>query len=303
LDESRQHQISSEENQNQNFPKQSSSSYEESRDVPCENDNETATGVDLLDSNIENGNCDHAGKNLVFWMEDMVLKPFRDMSILSRNHTLRLIALGSFLASTVYNVDHTLVLFYIEQHLDVRDKDMASMLFVLGIVGVIMQCLAFQPLVQCFGERGLLIITFVSGTVHNFIYGAARKKSSIYSALALSQLTKLNFPILSSLSSQQADPHEQGQLQGALFALNALAGAFGPLAMNVVYQHTKDGTMFLASSGLYFTGLVAVLALSRDSKHLLRQEPIGRTDVQNRADSSDEVDREDMEEPLLPLEI
>mmetsp|Transcript_39876 Transcript_39876/g.96242 ORF Transcript_39876/g.96242 Transcript_39876/m.96242 type:complete len:656 (+) Transcript_39876:120-2087(+) len=274
------------------------------------NGNESEAGVAVLSNSDNEEDCGgRERKNVLSRFKDLVLKPVRDMSILRRNQTLTLVALGSFLASTVYNVDHTLVLFYVEEHLDVRVHDIAQMLFVLGIVGVIMQCFAFQPLIQCFGEHGLLIVTYISGTVHNFIYGAARKKSAIYSALALSQLTKLNFPILSSLASQEVDESSQGQVQGAMLGLNALAGAFGPLAMNVVYEHTKDGTMFLVSSGLYFTGLLAVIALSRDNKHRCRDEELSshrqRDDAQHSPrSSSGGIDHESsIEEPLLPQAI
>lgn len=223
-------------------------------------------------------------------------KPFRDVSILNRSSTLQLIALGSFLAATVFNTDHTLVMFYIEEHLNVKDDDVASMFFVLGILGEIMQCFALQPLLQCMGERGLLILTFISGTIHNFIYGAARKKQAIYAALALSQVTKLNYPILSSIASQEAQLHEQGQVQGALLALNALAGALGPLAMNGVYEQTKDGTMFLVSSALYFAGFAAIYALPR--KHeTANNDEFGAVSVAVR--SWEATDQGSLAEPLL----
>jgi len=191
------------------------------------------------------------------------LQPLREMSILNRNGAMRLIALSSFLSAAVYSIDQSLVLFYIEEHLNVNEDDIAYMFFLMGILGVILQGIGLQPLVYVLGERGLLILTFLSGTLHNFLYGVARNKATITVALNLSQFTKLNYPILSSMASQHVGINKQGQIQGCLFSLNAVAGALGPIIMNYIYEVTKSssfgpGTMFILSSFLYFLGTIAV---------------------------------------------
>jgi Na+/melibiose symporter-like transporter len=127
---------------------------------------------------------------------------------------MSLITLGSFLSAAVYETDKSLVLFYIEEHLNVDDADIAQMFFFMGILGVLMQALGLQPLINLMGERGLLVVSFLSGTLHNFLYGAAKNKTVITVAISLSQLTKLNYPILSSMASQGVCTDEQGQVQG-----------------------------------------------------------------------------------------
>ncbi|KAG7340070.1 major facilitator superfamily transporter [Nitzschia inconspicua] len=203
----------------------------------------------------------------------VIARPFREMSILYRTSFLQILTLASFLSAAVYSTDVSLVLFYIEGHLNVKDADIATMFFYMGIFGVVLQALGIQPLVSCLGEKGLLILSFLSGTLHNFLYGAARDKSAITVALSFSQFTKLNYPILSSLASKAVLADEQGQVQGALLATNALAAALGPVSMNYVYQHTKDtlygpGTMFLLASFLYFLGTlcVAIIPMSNLSE-------------------------------------
>jgi MFS family permease len=206
----------------------------------------------------------------------ILLRPFRDMSILYRSNFLRTLTLASFLSAAVYSTDVSLVLFYIEEHLDVRDSDLAQMFFYMGILGVILQALGLQPLVNCLGEKRLLIVTFLSGTLHNFLYGAARDKAAITVAFSFSQITKLNYPILSSLASKAVDADEQGQVQGALFATNALAGALGPVSMNYIYKQTKNthfgpGTMFLLASFLYFLGTLCVAVIPRTNNSVEAQ--------------------------------
>jgi len=197
----------------------------------------------------------------------LLLRPFREMTILARDRNLQMLALASFLSAAVYNTDISLIVYYVEEHLNVRENDLAFMFLLQGILGVILQGIGLQPLVYALGEKGLLVLTFVSGTVHNFLYGIATNKTTITIALNLSQITKLNYPLLSSLASQRVGPSEQGLIQGALMGLNALAGAVGPVSMNWIYQQTKNGTthdlfgpgtMFLLAAGLYLLGTVVV---------------------------------------------
>jgi hypothetical protein len=224
----------------------------------------------------------------------ILLRPFREMAILGRSPFMRILTLASFLSAAVYSTDVSLVLFYIEDHLNVGDSDIAQMFFFMGILGVLLQALGIQPLVNLLGEKGLLIVSFLSGTLHNFLYGAAKSKIGITWALSFSQLTKLNYPILNSLASKGVGVDEQGQVQGAIFAMNALAGAMGPVSMNYIYQKTKNthlgpGTMFLLASFLYFLGTVCVSVIQIPERIILEN-----------GDSYDSQDCEALADPWSP---
>lgn len=249
---------------------------------------------------------------------DLLLRPLREMTILTRNTNLRLLAMASFLSAAVYNTDASLVLFYIEEHLNVREDDIAVMFLWMGMFGVVLQGIGLQPLVYLLGEKGLLVVAFVSGTIHNWLYGVATNKTEICAALNLSQLTKLGYPLLSSLASQQVGIDEQGRIQGAIMALNALAGALGPVSMNWIYEKTKTsspGTMFLLSSGLYFLGTVVVWFIPATSAPADNSNNINNDDTNCNRSSANETDEAtmrsgsscesplweggDLEEPLL----
>lgn len=191
----------------------------------------------------------------------VIIRPIKELSILNRNAALRIVAVGSFLSGVVFSSDATLFLYYVEDQLNVRDADLASMFWVMGIVGVLIQAFLLKFLIAFLGEKGLLITSFISGTIHNLFYGIAKTKFLIYVALSLSQLTRTNFPILSSLASANANEYEQGRIQGALFALSALANAIGPVTLQYVYRCTKDtnpGLMFVVAAFLYLCGTICV---------------------------------------------
>lgn len=194
----------------------------------------------------------------------LITRPVHDLSILNRDWTIRLVVFAMLFQSMVYASDFTLFMYYVEDQLNVRKDDISTMFLGLGIAGVITQGVLMQPMQSCFGEKGLLVLTFLSGTLHNFLYGVARNKTTIFWALLLSQLTKLNYPILSSVASKDAATTEQGRIQGALFAVSSIGYALGPLSMEFVYTRTKDnprlgpGFMFVYAAGLYAIGTVVV---------------------------------------------
>ena len=51
------------------------------------------------------------------------------MAILTRDPVLQLMALASFLSATVYSTYTSLVIFYIKEHLNVREADIVFMFF------------------------------------------------------------------------------------------------------------------------------------------------------------------------------
>jgi Na+/melibiose symporter-like transporter len=195
-----------------------------------------------------------------------MLRPFQEISILNRSRALRLLTVASFFAAMVFAADTTLVIYYVEETLNVQKSDIASMTLAMGVAGILFQGGLLQQCIGCIGEHSALLLSFLCGTLHNFLYGAARSKPTIYVALVVSQLTKTNFPLLSSLASKDVSVHEQGRVQTALFATNAIANAIGPLALEFVYHFTKHwkgrlggpGFMFIFAAGLYAIGAVVV---------------------------------------------
>jgi MFS family permease len=210
-------------------------------------------------------------------MTSMLLQPLREISILTRHRILRLVALSSFMMSMVFSGDRNLVIYYIQDQLNVGDADLAKMFMIMGLSGTVIQAVLLQPLIQLLGERGLLVASFVAGTLCNVLYGAARTKETIYIAMVMEQLSRVNYPLLSSLASKSASAQEQGHVHGALSALNALGAAIGPLSMQLVYDQRRTtsssgsgsssswsllvqgpGTMFYFAAFIYVIGTVCV---------------------------------------------
>lgn len=225
-----------------------------------------------------------------------IFRPIREMSILNRDAMFRLLTVAYFFSGMVFSSDRSLVIFYIEDHLNVRDGDLAAMMFIMAFVAIVVQGFLIEPLLLCLGEKGLLVGSFLCGTLHNLSYGLARGKPLIYFALCLSQLTKTNFPLVSSIASNNVSENEQGRMQGALFAVSALANAIGPVLLEIVYHYTKDGTgllgpgtMWVFASFLYGIGTIIVCFIPADKTKGASTNIHSETDLEERLLGTDEA--------------
>jgi len=145
-------------------------------------------------------------------------------------------------------------------------------------VGIILQGFALQPLVRAVGEKGLLVLSFVTGILYNILYKVSKSKKMVYVSLILSQITGLNSSIVSSVASKTVPANQQGRVQGALCALNSIGYAVGSLSVQFVYQETKDiswlgpSFMFVFTASLYAVGTVLVTLIPAKMPYELVEE-------------------------------
>ena len=258
-------------------------------DTASESNDNANTTTDSADaqSAIDSGWFNH-----LVWIWHASTQPLREISIVTRSRTLQLVSLGSFCSAMVFSIDATLVIYYIENTLNVQKPDIAIMTLALGLAGILIQGVLIHPIVSTLGEKGALILAFGCGTMHNFLYGSARTKVTIYAALIFSQLTKTNIPILSSIASKQVETNEQGRIQGALFAVNAVGNAVGPILVQFIDHYTKSnfgpGSMFIYASVLYAIGTIVVSRIPNDASSIDVPVPLML-----------EYEEEPLHEPLL----
>eukprot|EP00571_Detonula_confervacea_P011970 CAMPEP_0172305814 /NCGR_PEP_ID=MMETSP1058-20130122/7032_1 /TAXON_ID=83371 /ORGANISM="Detonula confervacea, Strain CCMP 353" /LENGTH=533 /DNA_ID=CAMNT_0013017527 /DNA_START=48 /DNA_END=1649 /DNA_ORIENTATION=- len=189
-------------------------------------------------------------------------RPMKELMILNRNKLFRLLSALAFFSGCISTADHTLFLYYVVDNFGFGDKDIAVLFLIIGIMGMLVQTVVLKPLNSLIGERRVIIVAFLVGALHNYLYGVAKYKSTIFISATIASLTGMSFPTISAIKANNVDELEQGRIQGALYSLSSLASALGPMMLRYVYSQTKDGggfgkgTMFIFGAGLY---LVATL--------------------------------------------
>ena len=111
-------------------------------------------------------------------------RPLWELTILNRNRLFRLLSALAFFSGIVSAGDQTLLLYYLEERLDFGDQDVATFFLIMGLLGIFVQSVVLKILNDKIGERYLVMLCFLLGTVHNTMYGLAKEPSFWRSPLA-----------------------------------------------------------------------------------------------------------------------
>ena len=202
----------------------------------------------------------------------IIARPVFEMMILNRNSFFRIIAGLAFFTGMVSSGDQVLLIYYLEDQLSFNAKDVSIMFLIIGMTGIFVQVAVMKPLNDLVGEKMVVAIAFFTGFVVNLLYGLARSKSTIFTALLIAGFSQMSFPTISAIKANNVESSEQGRIQGALYSVKALASGVGPAILQFIYSKTKHyhgvllgpGTMFLFASTLYVIGVVLTMALPND---------------------------------------
>ena len=200
-----------------------------------------------------------------------LMRPAKELMILNRNRLFRLLSALAFFSGCISTADHTLFLYYVEENFGFNDSDIATLFLIIGVMGIVVQTVILKPFNSLVGERRVVIVSFLVGSLCNYLYGVAESKRTIFVSATLASLTGMSFPTISAIKSNNVEEIEQGRIQGALYSLQSLASALGPLLLRYVYNATKDsdggfgrGTMFIFGAGLYLVATIFAWALPEE---------------------------------------
>jgi MFS transporter, DHA1 family, tetracycline resistance protein len=137
-------------------------------------------------------------RNRVLWT---LYRPLWELSILNRNRLFRLLSSLAFFSGLVAAGDRSLILYYVQERLGFNDKDIALMFLTMGLLGILVQGVLLKIINDILGERGVVALCFVLGSVYNFLYGIAHNKATIFVAVAISAFVGMAFPTISAIKS------------------------------------------------------------------------------------------------------
>merc|ERR1711862_1091999 len=135
----------------------------------------------------------------------VLLRPMRDLSILNRNYLFRILSLLAYFSGVVVAADQTLLIYYVEERLDFNEKDVASIFLISGLLGIFVQTVILKPLNGWVGEKVIVIIAFLCGTIYNTLYGIATNKVTVFIAIAISSFAGMAFPTISAIKSNNVE--------------------------------------------------------------------------------------------------
>jgi len=117
----------------------------------------------------------------------------------------------------------------------------------VGMCSIIVGGLLVKPIVARFGERPTVVIGLLCGCAGMSLMGFADSANLFWLGLVVMSLIGLTAPALQGLMTARIDAQAQGQLQGALGSVVAVANMIGPLIFSFVFAQSISKAPFFGA--------------------------------------------------------
>lgn len=190
--------------------------------------------------------------------------PFGAIKSLGRIVGVKGLIFVTFLLAVAHTVYPTTYTFTMNEAFDWDSKAVGWSLLAFGVASMIVQGGLIRIIIPKIGMYWAGIIGIVSAAIAYGMMGGATAGWMIYAAGPFAAFAGLAGPSINNMMSSRISESEQGELQGALGAAQALALMGGPIIMTRTFQHFTEaaapvyiaGAPFLVASGL---GVIALL--------------------------------------------
>jgi DHA1 family tetracycline resistance protein-like MFS transporter len=151
----------------------------------------------------------------------------------------------------------------------------------VGVCSIIVGGFMVKPVVARLGERMTMVTGLLCGCAGMFLMGIANSPMLFWLGIVVMSLIGLTAPALQGMMTARIDERAQGQLQGALGSVAAIANMIGPLLFSFVFAQSISGTAFfhahIPGASFYLAaillGAATALAVSTSPKNFRRQAP------------------------------
>ena len=201
--------------------------------------------------------------------------PIGAMRFLGSKPILTSLALAAFLAYIAHDVLPATAVLYMNYRYAFDERAIGLTLAVAGLSSLVVQGLVVGRVVAAIGEYRALIAGLVIGTAAQLVLGLAPDGALFVVGIPIWSLFGLFGPSMQGIATRLVEPTEQGQLQGALSSVRAMASLIAPLLFTQTFAAAigpfanvgLPGAAFLLSAAL-LAGSTAVLARFRSSARL-----------------------------------
>ena len=174
-------------------------------------------------------------------------------------------AITLFLYQLAHLAFQNVFVLYTDTYFQWSTLDVGLALGSVGILNFIVQGGLIRPATKRFGERPLVFLGLIGGSIGFLAYAFARDGKTFYLCTVIFALMGFFQASIQGLMSKKLGPTVQGRLSGATSSLNGIAGMTGPAMYAFVYTWSKgqstayQGAPFAVASAIL--GLALVLAI------------------------------------------
>lgn len=183
-------------------------------------------------------------------------------------HLARLPGLGPllvvfFIYQVAFTVYPAIWSFYTLERFDWSPGMRGLSLGLFGIAMAVVQGGLIRPILRILGERGSVIYGHIADVGVFLAIGFVSSGTLLLILTPLAALPAVITPALQGIMSKAVDDNQQGELQGALTSVSALAMILSPMAMTYVfYSYTgPDASVYMPGAPFFLSAILMALGL------------------------------------------
>ena len=171
-----------------------------------------------------------------------------------------------FLVSLLYGFAHLVYPstwnFHADARYDWSSQQIGWSLMAFGICSAVVQGGLIRWIVAKFGQRKTAILGLTFNAIGFIGFAFAHQPWMIFFWIPISALGAIAGPSINSLMSSQVGPDSQGELQGAIASVSAIANMFSPLLMTQIFAFflSPASPIRFHGSAFIFAALLTVAA-------------------------------------------
>ncbi|WP_045235200.1 MFS transporter, partial [Deinococcus pimensis] len=192
-------------------------------------------------------------------LDRAALVPLRALKVLTTHPDLLTLGLVAFLANLATQFVTSTWILHGTARYGWTPATNGLTLTLAGILGVLVQVALLPRVLARLGAERTLVLALVCGVTGNLLYAFAAQAWMLLTVMPLAALLGLGAPPLQALIVGRSAPEQQGAVQGALGALNALGAIAGPLTATQLFAHLAFPRGGLALPGVAFLGTALIL--------------------------------------------
>jgi len=197
--------------------------------------------------------------------------PLGALALLRRQRPLVGLACSRFLRGIAHDVQPVVFVLYATHRYGWTGREVGALLFVIGLAGTAVSAGLVAPLVARLGERGTLLLGLASGAIAFAGFGFAPTPLWLYAFVPFEALWWVDGAAMQALLTRRVDASAQGELQGALSALQSVASLIAPPLFALTYAHFIEpgraapvpGAAFYLAGALMFASCALAWAVTR----------------------------------------
>uniref|UniRef100_A0A8C5LQX2 Hippocampus abundant transcript 1 protein n=1 Tax=Leptobrachium leishanense TaxID=445787 RepID=A0A8C5LQX2_9ANUR len=161
--------------------------------------------------------------------------PFASLRKVGQDSTVLLICITVFLSYLPEAGQYSSFFLYLRQVIGFTSETVAAFIGVVGILSILAQTVVLGVLMRSIGNKNTILLGLGFQILQLAWYGFGSQQWMMWAAGAVAAMSSITFPAISAIVSRNADPDQQGVVQGMVTGIRGLCNGLGPALYGFVF--------------------------------------------------------------------